>query len=206
MSEQNTPRTPVIAKVFPFISAGLMFILITLILVALIPGSNQIYTPFFSRLMQSSISIKLIELLCAVMQFFVVCGILLYGVGTAVGRKSGPSLCGVGLFILAALRFIQLVTNNLSGLSLFWSVLILAAFILTALYYALKGKSVNQLVKLIAAIVSIAVTLIMLIQSLISAIRFDIPGWVIIRWFLEDCAYTLLWISVILHSPFKKTA
>ena len=75
-----------------------------------------------------------------------------------------------------------------------------------ATLYTLKGKGVNQLVKLIAAIVSIAVTLIMLIQSLISAIRFDIPGWVIIRWFLEDCAYTLLWISVILHSPFKKTA
>ena len=206
MSEQ-TARTPVIAKIFAFIAAVLGMVLALLVLVPLFLSTSNYYLPFFSRAVNTGrFPVTTAAILGSLLLFVMAAGILLYALGSAIGRKAGSSLCGVGLLIVAFLYFVKLLTNNVSVRFLSLYILLAVCCVLAALYFMLKGSGINWIVKLIASIAAIAAALFILVTSLISSIRASVPGFVYLRQILDCSVSVFLWVSVLLNTPFKKNA
>ncbi len=205
MSDQKA-RIPGAAKVFPFITVGLFFILSLFTLSPLIPGNSNYYLPFLGRFLNNGMPIKVAAVICCMLMFAIVIGVLVYGIGTAIGKPIGAGLSAAGLLIIAILRLVRIATNNMGTRYYILYSILLVCLILCTLYFLLKGNGINWIVKLVAAALGILVTAIMLILSISNMSFSSGTGWILVRVLLEDIGYIFLWISVLLNTPFKKGA
>ncbi|MGN1450507.1 MAG: hypothetical protein ACI4XQ_00255, partial [Eubacteriales bacterium] len=153
-------------------------------------------------------------LVTLIQKLFALTGVVLMFVGLLLHRKNLQLLFGIGLMINAAATL--LMFRNASGVVLITTIVVLVFFVLSGLYYILKGKTFGNPLKLILSIVAMAAEVAAFIAYAASWYRifgssFDsFSSWapflifIILGQLFSMFGFILVDLSVLLYTPFKK--
>ena len=184
-------NAPAICKVFMFIAAAL--ILISYI-INFANGTGSLTFLYFGLLMGA-------------------CVLMILGL-----MMKKPLLFGIGMFLPAGYEMTGVIQtlvngNNLSALGVF-SIFIAAAFVLAGLYFVLKGKGINKVVKLIACIFGIVLESIypyILIAYVFGRDILDDPAYFLrymfgslLHVFILQTGFVLMFVVALIYTPFRK--
>jgi hypothetical protein len=125
--------------------------------------------------------------------------------------RKAPFLYGVGLFLLAGFNFIDILLDFVGGsrpsaLTVL-SVILVVSFTLAALYYVLRGKGINKVVKLIFSIVGLVfqvISTIVLFGIVADYMDSGSMTTFAMQLFLYMLAFIFIWIATLAFSPFRK--
>lgn len=151
-----------------------------------------------------------------VQKFFTLAGIVLMFVGLLLHRKNLQLLFGIGLLINAAATLINFAYNN-RGVDLIATIVVFVFFVLSGLYYILKGKTFGNPLKLILSIAAITAEVVCFIAYCVFWFRVfgsSIDG--LNKWFALSILMILgelfsmfgficVHLSVLIYTPFKKS-
>lgn len=120
-------------------------------------------------------------------------------------------LYGVGLFLLAGYNSIDIVMDFVGGgrpnALTVMSVILVVSFILTALYYVLRGKGINKVVKLIFSIVGLVFAVIstfVLFGIVSDSMDLDTLTTFGVQLFMYMLAFAFIWIATLIFTPFRR--
>ena len=224
-SEENGPfGAPVIAKVLMYLgtAVALFYLLFTLPGLGLIRYISPQF--FYIYYMQGFSRTSPIPFLNGLLTVLILAGFILLTVG--ISSKKLSLLFGIGTGVLTLTHFAAVMTNYFlirgtavsrvhpQNMPSFIIMIVLTVLLLlTALYFFLKGKGINKVVKLIVCIAGLLLRVILLILSLrgfsISSIasgKANSP--MVTRLIMAICGslpYILMWIAALLYTPFRKT-
>ena len=125
--------------------------------------------------------------------------------------RKATFLYGVGLFLLAGYHSIDIVmdflgANRPNALSIL-SVILVASFLLSALYYVLRGKGINKVVKLIFSIVglvSAVISTIALFGIVADYMDPDALTTFAVQLLMYMLAFVFIWIATMAFTPFRR--
>ena len=184
-------KAPVVSIVFTFIATALALLS---------------YIINFSRGMTGAMSVIYFTLLMAA------CVLMILG----LMLKEKPQLFGIGLFLLAAYELSGIIRTLADGGTLgvlgYLSLFLAVAYVMAGLYYVLKGKGINKVVKLIFCIIGIVVevTYLFVFMPIVygSSISydsayffshfFDYMGTVL----LQQLAFVFIFVAAMVYTPF----
>ena len=185
-------KAPVVSIVFTFIATALALLS---------------YIINFSRGMTGAMSVIYFTLLMAACVLMIL-GLLL---------KEKPQLFGIGLFLLAAYELTGVIRTLSDGGTLgvlgYLSLFLAVTYVMAGLYYVLKGKGINKVVKLIFCIIGIVVEVAYLFAFMQiiygSSISYD-PVYFFSHFFdfmgtvlLQQLTFVFIFVAALVYTPFR---
>ena len=224
-SEENGPfGAPVIAKILMYLGTAIALFYLLFTLPGFGAGRHIIPQFFYNYIMQGFYSrTSPILFLNGLFTVIILAGFILLTVG--ISSKKLSLLFGIGTGVLTLTHFAAVMTNYFlirgtavsrihpQNMPSFIIMIILTVLLLlTALYFFLKGKGINKVVKLIVCIVGLVLRVTLLILSLrglpINAIASGKANSLLVtRFVLSICGslpYILMWIAALIYTPFRK--
>ena len=225
-SEENGPfRAPVIAKILMYLGTASAFFYLLFTLPGI--GAGKYLTPqFFYIYYMYGFKVKdsPIPFLNGLFTVLILVAFILLTVG--ISSKKLSLLFGIGTEVLSLTHLGSVLTNYfrirggaISRIrpvdmpSFIIMIVLVVLLLVTALYFFLKGKGINKVVKLIVCIIGILLRITLLILA-VRALRInydaaskDMSPVLATRILLIVCGhlpYILMWIAALLYTPFRK--
>ena len=125
--------------------------------------------------------------------------------------RKAPFLYGVGLFLLAGFNLIDVVQDltggTTNGALTVFSGILFTACTLAGLYYVLRGRGINKVVKTIFSIVGLVIQVlstIVLFAIVADYLRASAMTEFVVQIFMSMMAFVFIWIATLAFTPFRK--
>lgn len=125
--------------------------------------------------------------------------------------RKAPFLYGVGLFLLAGFNLIDVVQDltggTTNGALTVFSGILFTACTLAGLYYVLRGRGINKVVKTIFSIVGLVIQVlstIVLFAIVADYLRASAMTEFVVQIFMSMMAFVFIWIATLAFTPFRR--